>query len=136
MFNIFKNLPFNKKTKVNINFNDLTLKKIIKDDTWNKVKNGEIFLEYYYYDKQICHINYRLNGQIGLFYIEEDFRNVGIGKKILDNVIIDMQQHKIPYVWAITTQNHPFWHNVYKNGFTFSERPHFSVTGHGYKMNI
>lgn len=114
----------------------MVLKKTITDDTWNDVISGEITKEYYYNNDLIAHINYRLNGQIGLFFVLDKYQNLGIGKQILNNVIIDMQYHKIPYVWAITTKNHPFWHNVYKNGFTYSKRPHLSVSGSGYIMKI
>ncbi len=136
MFHILKCLPFIKKTKI-IVFNDLILKTTITDDTWNNIISGQIMKEYYHNNEQIAYISYRLTGQIGLFFVNKDeYRNLGIGKQILNNVIIDMQYHKIPYVWAITTPNHPFWHNVYKNGFTYSERPHLSVSGSGYKMKI
>ena len=39
-------------------------------------------------------------------------------------------------IWAITTQNHPFWSNVFDKSFEFASRPHDSVTGSGYLLNL
>ena len=51
-------------------------------------------------------------GQIGLFYIDEKYRNNGLGKEILNNVINEMKNNNIKEIWAVTSKDHKFWSNV------------------------
>jgi len=39
-------------------------------------------------------------------------------------------------VWAVTTNNHPFWSNVYDKSFVPRNSVHPSVTGPGYFMKL
>ncbi len=155
MFNIFNIF---KRTKLDIkNFKEVKIK---IDDTWNKVKNGETWV--YYYEKNfdtsklaidtiknrhdlenICYkncigyINYRTGtGQIGLFYINKKYQNRGLGKQILKKVMIDLKEHNNKTLWAVTSENHPFWSNVYAKSFEYKIRLHPSVTGSGYLLNL
>jgi len=110
----------------------------VGNDNWNKIPNGEIYLKYFSDNgKEIGYINYRIStGQICLFQLEEEYRNRGLGKQILGKVINDLKKLGIKEVWAITTENHEFWSNVYKKSFEYKKRPHKSVTGSGYSMKI
>lgn len=112
--------------------------KIIRDDTWNNIPQSECNIKFYYNEKNIGYIQYRLGtGQIGLFYIDEKYRNNGLGKEILNNVIGEMKNNNIKEIWAVTSEKHNFWSNVYNKKFKyFDENIHSSVTGGGYKMII
>ena len=87
--------------------------------------------------KNCCEKALPFQCQIGLFYIDEKYRNIGLGKAILDNVIKDMKENNITQVWAVTSKDHPFWHNVYNKGFRYYDKNlHPSVTGYGYKLTF
>jgi len=146
--------------KKRLDIRDFKELKIKIDDTWNKVEKGETWI--YYYDKnfdtskldidtiknrddiqEICYkncigyINYRTRtGQIGLFFINKHYQNRGLGKQILNKVIIDLKEHNNKTVWTITSVEHPFWSNVYNKSFEYKRRPHTSVTGDGYLLNL
>lgn len=119
-------------------YDRLLIKTTIEKDTWNNVQNGQITKDFYYSSEHIGYIRYRREtGQIGIFVIFDDcYRNVGLGKQILNNAIEDLRNNNQSSVWAVTTKNHPFWANVYNNKFIYKERVHYSVTGSGYLMNI
>ena len=123
-----------------VTYQELNLIRNVYDDTYNKVKDGEIKIDYIYKDKHIGYIQYRLNGQIGLFYLDEKYRNLGIGKDILTNTIEDIKKNNINVneVWAVSSKDHPFWSNVFNKGFRFYNEKtlHPSVNGYGYKMSI
>lgn len=150
--------------KKQLKLSDFQEFRFIIDDTYNKVTNGNIWLCYFDKVKQIDEINhinnmdknsiknrddieqivhksigyisYKLKtGQIGLFFIKQDYQNFGLGKQILLKII-----NELPFddkeIWVITSKNHPFWSNVFENSFEFTSRPHDSVTGSGYKLNL
>jgi hypothetical protein len=140
--------------------------RFILDDTYNKVTNGNIWLCYFDKNKQIDkiteinnmdkklikdrddveqiahksigYVSYKnKTGQIGLFFINKDYQNLGLGKQILLNIINELTiDNKTKEIWAITTQSHPFWSNVFEQSFEFATRPHNSVTGSGYLLNL
>lgn len=119
-------------------YDKLLIKTTIENDTWNNIKDGQITKDVYYSSKHIGYIRYRTEtGQIGIFVIFDDcYRNVGLGKQILNNTIEDLRNNNQSSVWAITTENHSFWANIYNKKFIYKERVHSSVTGSGYLMNI
>ena len=131
-------------TKLNlfkpVTYPELTSVKNVYDDTYNKVKDGEIKIDFIHLNKNIGYIQYRLNGQIGLFYLDDRYRNLGIGKDILINTIEDMKKNNINIneVWAVSSKDHPFWSNVFNKSFRFCDEKtlHPSITGDGYKMNL
>ena len=139
--------------------------KFIIDDTYNNTKNGNIWLIYFDKNKQIDiitqinnmdknliknridvekiayksigYVSYKnKTGQIGLFFIDEDYQNLGLGKQILIKLINEQINKDNNKIWAITTKNHPFWSNVFEQSFEFTSRPHNSVTGSGYLLNF
>ena len=101
-------------------------------------KPGGIMLEYYNNkDEKIGYIRYYITtGQIGLFFIDEDYHNRGLGKQILSKVIHELQVNQCEEVWAVTTSNHSFWSNVYNKSFVHRRPAHPSVTGPGYFMKL
>ena len=122
-----------------LNFTDIKQVKLISNDTWNNIPFGYYNVEFYSFDKKIGTITYRIGtGQIGLFYIDTEYRNKGYGKKILTQVISDMQKYNTTHIWAVTSKNHPFWSNVFNASFKWydSGELHTSVKGYGYKMKI
>ncbi len=128
----------NYKTTRPLNLINIIQKQTIKDDDWNHIPKSEHKIEFYYNEENIGHIQYRLGtGQIGLFYIDEKYRNNGLGKEILNNVINEMKNNNIKEIWAVTSKDHKFWSNVYNKKFEYSDQNiHSSVTGGGYKMSI
>jgi len=89
--------------------------------------------------KKIGFIKYNIrNGQVGIFRLDKEYRNRGLGKQILSHVIQDMKKHGTPEIWAVTMKNDPFWSNVYNKSFSWYDyrQLHSSVTSDGYKMKI
>lgn len=93
-----------------------------------------------YFDRNnmldIGYIEYNINsGKICLFFItNEKYRNRGLGRQILENVLIDMKQNGIKRVWLVTGKYpHPFWE---QNGFIYAKPPDNSVISHGYTINL
>jgi hypothetical protein len=100
-------------------------------------KPSDVILEYYDKDKCIGYIRYYLStGQIGLFFIQKEYRNRGLGKQILSKVIIDLQENNCNECWIVTTKDHKFWSNIYNKSFTYREPVHESVIGGGYFINL
>lgn len=113
--------------------------RIVKDDTWNNIPESEILVEFYNIDKKIGHIQYRLGtGQIGLIYLDEEYRGYGLGKQILTDTINEMKKNNIKDIWAVTSKSHDFWSNVFDKSFKWydSKDLHPSVSGDGYKMKL
>ena len=120
---------------------DFYLKRIVEDDTWNNVHNGEV--SYYLFRENdrdalsLCRFRVE-TGQIGLFYIWDDkIRGKGLGKQILSKAIGEIIEHgTADTVWAVTTDDHPFWSNVWYKSFKPRDPVHRSVTGSGYSMSL
>jgi len=101
-------------------------------------KPGGIMLEYYNKkDEKIGYIRYYITtGQIGLFFIDEEYQNRGLGKQILSKVIEELKENQCEEAWAVGTDNHIFWLNVYNKSFTRKVPAHPSVTGPGYVYRL
>ena len=108
------------------------------NDIFVNNKPGGIMLEYYNnQDVKIGYIRYYITtGQIGLFFIDKEYQNRGLGKQILSKLIEELETNKCEEVWAVSTDNHTFWSNVYNKSFTHRVPAHPSVTGSGYFMKI
>lgn len=124
------------------NFADILQIKTISNDTWNKIPSSYYHIDFY--DKQkstdkIGTITYRAGvGQIGIFYINPQYRNKGYGKQILLQAINEMRKYNTSHIWAVTSKNHLFWSNVFNKSFEWynAGKLHPSVRGYGYKMRI
>ena len=135
-------LFFNQTVKTSCSKNRLFLeqfqeKRTVSDDTWNKVPNSEIHIQYLTAEnEEIGYINYRrATGQIGLLFITNlKYERRGLGTQMVLRAINEMKQHNISKVWAITHDDHPYWNRALN--FRPSQRPHNSVTGSGYEMDI
>ena len=93
-------------------------------------------ITYFDKDTEVGYIEYKRDiGKICLFFItNERYRNRGLGKQILDNVLHDFRKHQIKRVWLVTNKcPHPFWEN---NGFSYTKKPDSSVSMHGYTRNL
>jgi GNAT superfamily N-acetyltransferase len=101
-------------------------------------KPGGILLEYYNNkDVKIGYIRYYITtGQIGLFFIDKEYQNRGLGKQILSKVIKELKNNNCEEVWAVTTKNHTFWSNVYNKSFVPRDPAHPTVTGDGYFIDL
>lgn len=113
--------------------------RVVKDDVWNRYKNGEVKLSYFdKYNNHIGYIQYRIfTGQVDLFYIYDiKHRRTGLGKQMLNKAIADMFTHETLEIWAVTYEHHAFWANVWKKSFKFQNILHPSVRGSGYRMTL
>lgn len=100
-------------------------------------KKDAILLEFYNKNEKIGHIRYYTNtGQIGSFYINYQYQNRGLGKQILSKVITELKLNNCKEAWAVTTQNHSFWTNVYNKSFIYRDPAHPSVYGNGYFIKL
>ena len=101
-------------------------------------KPGGIMLEYYNKkDEKIGYIRYYITtGQIGLFFIDDEYQNRGLGKQILSKVIEELKENQCKEMWAVSTDNHIFWSNVYNKSFEHRVPAHPSVTGPGYVYRL
>lgn len=100
-------------------------------------KPGDVILEYYDKDKCIGYIRYYLStGQIGLFFIQKEYQNRGLGKQILSKVMIELQANDCDECWIVTTKEHKFWSNIYNKSFTYRDPVHESVIGGGYFIDL
>jgi hypothetical protein len=123
-----------------VNMFDIKQIKTTKYDHYNNVQNGIIDIIYFdnLTNEHIGQIIYRLNGQIGSFYINSPYRSHGLGKQILLETINELKKHNVKYIFAVTIKDHYFWSNVFNKKFIWCNYNtlHPSITGSGYKMNI
>ena len=68
--------------------------------------------------------------------MKEKYQNRGLGKQILAKVIYDMKANNISEIWAVTTDDHPFWSNVWNKSFTARSPADGVETSSGYFLNI
>ena len=133
---------FNFNSKKRLNIDDFKEMKYvysigIRHKEFNNRKPGGILLEYFDKDVRIGYIKYYITtGQIGLFFINKEYQNRGLGKQILSKVISELKENNCKEVWAVTLQDHPFWSNVYNKSFQYKDPVHSSVTGDGYFMKL
>jgi GNAT superfamily N-acetyltransferase len=107
--------------------------KIIILNTNTKFIKKGIEINYFDKDNNIGYIRYKLDGQIGLLYLEPKYRGFGIGKIMVDNVISEMKEKNISEAWLVTIPEHKFWK---QNEFTWREPAHKNVTGNGFFKKI
>lgn len=128
---------------------DLYCVTYVRDDTWNGHKDGQIE-KWWYIDEEeakaveefrfrasraIAYISYRPHvGQIGIIGImNEEHRGMGMGKEMLRIAIEDTKRiNKTTEIWAVTSETHPFWSNVWGGAFKRRSPAHASVSGSGY----
>ena len=120
----------------------------VKYNTWNNMPNNSFITHFYdgleydekYHPKYAGMISYRpVVGQIGIFVLEDEYRNRGLGKQILQQTIKHMKENNTTHIWAVCTmKDHIFWSNVMNKSFTWHDwgKLHPSVTGCGFKMEI
>lgn len=71
-------------------------------------------------DEHVGFIDYKPKiGQIGMFIIQDKYRNKGLGKQILTKPMNEMRQYDVKEVWASTLGEHPFWANVFNKTFEY-----------------
>jgi len=94
--------------------------------------------------EEIGYIQYNLHrGEINLIMVYgygrkySQYKNKGLGKQMLRLAMDDIKTHgKSRVVWVGTTQDHPFWSNVWNKSFTYADPVHSSVVYDGYRMTI
>lgn len=139
---LFSCTLFKKPKPIPLNLSDFYQHKVIKDDSLNNKPDGGVLIDFYSdFNKtnKIGYISYRVKvGQNGLFFIDKEYQNRGLGKQILSQVIDDMRANNVTEIWAVTTREHPFWSNVFNKSFHWydSRQLYPSVSGFGYKMKI
>lgn len=143
MFSKLKNI-FGKNISQNklklIDFDEI---RIVSDDVWNKIPNGQVTLRYFNNDKDhIATISFRLhNGQIGLLFVHDNkLKGRGLGKEMLKKAIEEIKYKNsinpgIKEIWAVT-HNDLFFSNVFNQSFVKRDPAHHTVTGSGYYLDI
>ena len=84
------------------------------------------------------------SGQIGLFFLDTPFQNRGLGKQMLAEATANIHEAQLLLpaedrthkVWAVTTDNHPFWSNVWGSVFRPVNPASPRVTGSGYSADL
>lgn len=91
--------------------------KKISNDRINNIKNGYITINFY--DKKnwynyAGYITYMVKtGEIGLFELTPEYRNRGLGKQIINDVIEDIKKHNTSHIWIETVDDNPFWSKIF-----------------------
>jgi N-acetylglutamate synthase-like GNAT family acetyltransferase len=102
-----------------------------KGIVWEK---GREFYYYYNNKEKIGYIHYTNDGQIGLLYLNPEYRGFGIGKIMVENAIEDMKRSNLSEAWLVTIPDHKFWKQM---GFTWREKSvHPRVTSPGFFKKI
>jgi len=97
IFSFFSNWMLSSRTPLFINdFKEMRYIPPAYPDNWVdwavKNKPGGVLLEYYDKDIRIGYIRYYITtGQIGLFYIDNEYQHHGLGKQILSKVIEELK---------------------------------------------
>lgn len=100
-------------------------------------KSGMKIIDIYSEDKNIGLVQYNnKTGEIGMLIIHETFRNMGLGKFILKNIINEMKQNEIKEVWAISNKKQSFWLNVNNKSFTYRFPAHPTTIHGGFYMKL
>lgn len=111
---------------------DFTKTLKVSDDTWNNIPNGDLEYRFYKDNKEVGLISFRRGtGQIGVMYLNEEYRGWGIGKDILRLAKKDIDTDR---VWCVTIENHGFWKS--RKDSVWKDPAHSSVTGSGYSFLI
>jgi GNAT superfamily N-acetyltransferase len=107
------------------------------EDNNNNTNTGVKVIDIYSGDESIGLVQYNNNtGEIGMMLIHETFRNMGLGKYILKNIIEEMKQNKVKDVWVISNKHHDFWSNVNSKSFTYKIPVHPTTKYGGFYMKI
>ena len=113
----------------------------IEDDFWNGVDDGQY--NYCYSERGTDQFVARMDlrpstGQVGMILIKDKkYRNKGMGKEMLIKAMAVIEEWgKTDEIWAVTSQGHEFWSNVFGKQFQYREKVHKSVLGQGYAMVI
>lgn len=100
-------------------------------------KQGTKIIDIYSEEKNIGLVQYNnKTGEIGMLIIHETFRNMGLGKFILKNIIEEMKQNQNKEVWAISNKKHDFWSNVNNKSFTYKFPVHSTTIHGGFYMKL
>jgi hypothetical protein len=108
-------------------------------DTFHQFGKDKIYL---LYDNKINNNNQFIGyvtlvpntGQIGLIYLDSNFRGYTIGKQLLDKVVTESKNNGNDTVYAVTTLEHKFWKNLTNAVWTSPAGK--GVTASGYSCNI
>jgi GNAT superfamily N-acetyltransferase len=140
LFTFFSHWALCSRTPLHINdFKEIRhTSSVFPNGFFVKNKPGGVLLEYYNNQNvRIGYIRYYITtGQIGLFFIEDDYQHRGLGTQILSKVIEVLTKNHCDEVWAVTSEHHPFWSNVYNKSFVYRHPAHPTVIGDGYFMKL
>ena len=145
--NIYKNIFGKAKLVTPLQLKNFIAITDVEENSWNNKPNNTFKTKFYdglVWDDKLQpkfagYISYRpVVGQVGIFVLEEEYRNRGLGKQILQQTINQMKEHNATHIWAVTVKENIFWSNVWGKRFIWHEagQLHPSVTGFGYKMKI
>jgi hypothetical protein len=76
--------------------------KTIKYDFHNRTQRGHYEYKYFYNQQEIGYLSIRTNGQIGVYFIKKEYRNIGLGKLFLNQAKDELN---ISNFWCVTKKN-------------------------------
>ena len=114
------------------------LKGIYRNSDQDCVKTPGIkVIDIYNDDESIGLVQYNnMTGEIGMMIIHETFRNMGLGKYILKNIIDEMKQNEIKEIWGISNKKQIFWSNVNNKSFSYRFPVHPTTIHGGFYMRL
>jgi hypothetical protein len=116
-------------------------KKTIEKDLWGPLYDNHK-LEYFNdQGESIGYNSYRPKlGQIGIFVLEEKYRNRGLGKQILLKSIDEMRCNNVKEMFLVSCPDHPVWSNIFNKALTYREPaqldPNIRITGGGFYLKL
>ena len=116
---------------------DFTVERTIRNDMWNKLKNGEVHYDLFDSNgKRVGHSHIRLaTGQMCSTRLDEQYRSCKIGYELVALATHDKYEYdKTTQLFAVTTNNHPFWSKLPNSCPHSPAGP--GITGSGFKFDL
>lgn len=156
MLNTYNSLlkSFKNRNRIAVALNQLITLTTYKYDDYNRVVDGGMECKFYHppssfsldnlsdsdkaeyvkVSKEIAYLSFRPhNGQVGIIYLEPEYRGNGLGKEIVEMARQErINKYNASDLWCVTPETHPFWKN-YKNS-SWHDPVDKSVRGHGYRF--
>ncbi len=137
-FNFLHHPISNKISQAVTNYQNVTLTRephpyrhipSLKDEDWISIKNQEgIEIGYCQYQSK--------TGQIGVFRMDEEYRHLGTGQKVLAMCIEDMKAAGATEIWGVTSSKEFSQMSAYKGKVHYRNPAHSTVTLDGYYMKL
>ncbi len=100
-----------------------------KDHAWISIKNDE--------GKEIGYCQYHPKiGQVGIFRMDDEYRHLGTGAKVLEMCVEDMKAAGATEIWGVTSAKEFSQMSKFQGKIHYRNPAHPSVTCDGYFMKL